>query len=51
MKLYTAMILHIQRCIMLNNDLAIGSDIVNVGCLGCIGDYITQLYGDFHKPL
>ena len=31
--------------------LAIGSDIVYVGCLGCIGDCTTQLYGDFHKPL
>ena len=21
------------------------------GCLGCIGDYTTQLYGDFKKPI
>ena len=21
------------------------------GCLGCIGDYTTQLYGDFNKPI
>ena len=20
------------------------------GCLGCIGDYTTQLYGDYNKP-
>ena len=20
-------------------------------CLGCIGDYTTQLYGDFNKPI
>ena len=23
----------------------------NPGCLGYIGDYTTQLYGDYHKPL
>ena len=23
----------------------------NRGCLGCIGDYTTQLDGDFHKPI
>ena len=23
----------------------------NPGCLGCIGDYTTQLYGDYNKPL
>ena len=23
----------------------------NPGCLGCIGDYTTQLYGDFNKPI
>ena len=23
----------------------------NPGCLGCIGDYTTQLYRDFNKPL
>ena len=23
----------------------------NPGCLGCIGDYTTQLYGDFNKPV
>jgi len=21
------------------------------GCLGCIGDYTTQSYGDFNKPI
>ena len=21
------------------------------GCLGCIGDYTTQVYGDFNKPI
>ena len=23
----------------------------NPGCLGDIGDYTTQLYGDYNKPL
>ena len=27
------------------------SDETNPGCLGCIGDYTTQLYGDFNKPI
>ena len=22
----------------------------NLRCLGCIGDYTTQLYGDYNKP-
>ena len=23
----------------------------NPCCLGCIGDYTTQIYGDFNKPI
>ena len=36
--------------ILLNCSL-LALSVQNPACLGCIGDYTTQLYGDSHMPI